>query len=78
MLIERLSARGAGRVMYRVGGRMPLHSTGVGLVLLAHAPVAVQDEVLGGDLTLRPENMAADRRASCGPSWPPCGMTASR
>jgi DNA-binding IclR family transcriptional regulator len=54
VLIERLSARDAGRVMYRVGGRMPLHSTGVGLVLLAHAPAGVQDEVLGGDLALQP------------------------
>src|SRR5580693_3025295 len=51
VLIERLSARDAGPVMYHVGGRMPLHATGVGLVLLAHAPVGVQDEVLGGDLT---------------------------
>jgi DNA-binding IclR family transcriptional regulator len=56
VLVERLSARRAGRVLYRVGGRMPLHSTGVGLVLLAHAPSAVQEEVLDGDLTLRPEN----------------------
>jgi DNA-binding IclR family transcriptional regulator len=46
VLVERLSARGAGRVLYRVGGRMPLHSTGVGLVLLAHAPLSVQEEVL--------------------------------
>ena len=57
VLIERLSARDAGQVMYRVGGRLPLHSTGVGMVLLAHAPVALQDEVLSGDLTLRPENI---------------------
>jgi DNA-binding IclR family transcriptional regulator len=56
VLVERLSARGAGRVMYRVGGRMPLHSTGVGLVLLAHAPLPVQDEVLAGDLGLEPEH----------------------
>jgi len=54
VLVERLSARAAGRVLYRVGGRMPLHSTGVGLVLLAHAPAAVQEEVLAGDLTLDP------------------------
>jgi DNA-binding IclR family transcriptional regulator len=33
---------------------MPMHSTGVGLVLLAHAPVPVQEEVLAGDLTLEP------------------------
>ena len=50
VLVERLSARGAGRVMYRVGGRMPLHSTGVGLVLLAHAPRQLQDEVLAEGL----------------------------
>jgi DNA-binding IclR family transcriptional regulator len=58
VLVERLSARGAGRVMYRVGGRMPLHSTGVGLILLAHAPRSVQDEVLAGDLRLEPEHAA--------------------
>ena len=56
ILVERLSAHGAGQVLYRVGGRMPLHSTGVGLVLLAHAPTPVQDEILAGDLTLEPEH----------------------
>ena len=56
VLVERLSARGAGKVLYRVGGRMPLHATGVGLCLLAHAPAEVQDRVLAGDLTLVPEN----------------------
>ena len=39
-------------MLYRVGGRMPLHATGVGLVLLAHAPPQVQEDVLAGDLTL--------------------------
>ena len=62
VLVERLSARGAGRVMYRVGGRMPLHSTGVGLVLLAYAPAAVQDEVLAGDLRLEPEHSRVPER----------------
>jgi DNA-binding IclR family transcriptional regulator len=62
VLVERLSARGAGQVMYRVGGRLPLHSTGVGLVLLAHAPAALQDEILGQDLTLRPENIVRTAR----------------
>ena len=62
VLVERLSARGAGRVMYRVGGRLPLHSTGVGLVLLAHAPAALQDEVLGQDLALRPEGIVRTAR----------------
>jgi DNA-binding IclR family transcriptional regulator len=62
VLVERLSARGAGRVMYRVGGRLPLHSTGVGMVLLAHAPAALQDQVLSQDLTLRPENVTRSAR----------------
>ncbi len=62
VLVERLSARGAGRVMYRVGGRMPLHSTGVGLVLLAHAPRQVQDEVLAGSLRLEPEHAEVTER----------------
>jgi len=57
ILVERLSARTAARVLYRVGGRMPLHSTGVGLVLLAYAPAAVQDEVLASDLIMQPEGV---------------------
>jgi DNA-binding IclR family transcriptional regulator len=62
VLVDRLSARGAGRVMYRVGGRMPLHSTGVGLVLLAHAPRQVQDEMLASELWLEPEHTQMPER----------------
>jgi DNA-binding IclR family transcriptional regulator len=54
VLVERLSAHQAGRVLYRIGGRMPMHATGVGLILLAHAPVPVQEHVLAGDLTVEP------------------------
>lgn len=46
LLVERLSAHDASPALYRVGGRMPLARTGVGLVLLAHAPVPVQEEML--------------------------------
>ncbi|MFD0019913.1 IclR family transcriptional regulator [Streptomyces sp. NPDC058382] len=46
LLVERLSALDAGPVAYRVGGRLPLTSTGVGLVLLAFAPVPVQDHAI--------------------------------
>jgi DNA-binding IclR family transcriptional regulator len=48
LLIERLSAHDADPVLYRVGGRMPLPSTGVGLVLLAGAPRAVQERIVAG------------------------------
>ncbi|WP_444545768.1 IclR family transcriptional regulator domain-containing protein [Streptomyces netropsis] len=38
VLIERISVLDAPRVMYRVGGRMPLHATAPGLILPAFAP----------------------------------------
>ena len=37
-------------MLTRVGGRFALTATGVGLVLLAHAPVDVQEEVLSGPI----------------------------
>ncbi|MFW3168855.1 IclR family transcriptional regulator [Geodermatophilus sp. CPCC 206100] len=55
VLVERLSAHRAGRVLFRVGGRLPLHATGVGLVLLANAPRDVHEEVLAGELPLPEE-----------------------
>jgi DNA-binding IclR family transcriptional regulator len=48
--VDRISGRGAVNVITRVGGRLPLHATGVGLVLLAHAPAALQERVLAGPL----------------------------
>lgn len=48
--VERLSGRGAVNVITRVGGRLPLHATGVGLVLLAHAAPELQERVLAGPL----------------------------
>jgi DNA-binding IclR family transcriptional regulator len=38
LYLEKLSGHQAVRVISRVGGRLPLHATGVGLVLLAFAP----------------------------------------
>jgi DNA-binding IclR family transcriptional regulator len=48
--LERISGRGAVNVITRVGGRLPLHATGVGLVLLAHASPELQERVLAGPL----------------------------
>jgi DNA-binding IclR family transcriptional regulator len=48
--IERISARGAVGVRSRVGGRWPAHTTGVGLVLLAHADPPVQEAYLATSL----------------------------
>jgi DNA-binding IclR family transcriptional regulator len=33
-----------------IGGRIPLHASSVGLVLLAHAPAGVLEQVIGGGL----------------------------
>src|SRR6516165_435507 len=46
--IERIAGRRAVSVLTRVGGRFPLPASGIGLVLLAHAPEHVQREVLEG------------------------------
>lgn len=46
VFVERLSSHRATPVMNRVGSRGPLHSTGVGRVLLAFAPREVQERVL--------------------------------
>jgi DNA-binding IclR family transcriptional regulator len=48
--VERISGRGAVNVITRVGGRLPLHATGVGLVLLANADPELQEQVLAGPL----------------------------
>ena len=57
MIVERLSAHHAARVLYRVGERVPLHSTAVGLVLLAHADSGLQESVLAQKLTIEPEHV---------------------
>lgn len=57
VLVERLSGHAATKVLYRVGGRLPLHSTGVGLVLLAHAPADVQEDYLARPLVHEPERL---------------------
>ena len=65
LLVERLSAHQAMNVLYRVGGRLPLHSTGVGLVLLAFAETGFQESVLAQPLVHKPENVAGlPRRAA--------------
>ena len=50
VFVERIAGRSAVGVLTRVGGRFALPPTGVGLVLLAHAPLEVQEEVLARPL----------------------------
>jgi DNA-binding IclR family transcriptional regulator len=46
LYLDRVSGSASVPVVSRVGGRLPLHATGVGKVLLAHAPPDVQAFVL--------------------------------
>lgn len=48
--LERISSRNAVHVVSRVGGRLPVHATGVGQVLLAHSPAEFQEQVLATPL----------------------------
>ncbi|WP_017589325.1 IclR family transcriptional regulator [Nocardiopsis ganjiahuensis] len=50
LYLERLSARDAGRNVAEIAGRLPVHATSTGLVLLAHSPPELQERVLGGEL----------------------------
>jgi DNA-binding IclR family transcriptional regulator len=50
VFLERLSGPESVHIVTRPGSRLPVHASGVGLVLLAHAPIEVQDEVLARPL----------------------------
>ncbi|NYV74949.1 IclR family transcriptional regulator [Streptomyces sp. UH6] len=50
LYLERLSARGAVRNITRIAGRLPVHATSAGLVLLAHSPSELQEDVLSRPL----------------------------
>jgi DNA-binding IclR family transcriptional regulator len=50
LYLERISGRDAVSIISRVGGRLAPHATGVGVVLLAHAPADVQEAILAAPL----------------------------
>jgi DNA-binding IclR family transcriptional regulator len=60
--LERLSGAESVHVVTRVGSRLPVHASGVGLVLLAYAPIEVQDEVLGAPLARFTRHTITDPR----------------
>lgn len=62
LFVERLSAPRAVVNYTRVAGRLPLHASSSGLVLLAHATPALHDRVLQGPLrTYTPETISTPR-----------------
>ncbi|MPQ97430.1 helix-turn-helix domain-containing protein [Modestobacter sp. I12A-02628] len=60
LLVERRSSSRAVTVAYQVGERLPLHCTGVGLVLLAHASSELQARVCAGEVGVTPTAPAPD------------------
>jgi DNA-binding IclR family transcriptional regulator len=63
LFVERLSAPGAIINITRVAGRLPLHVSSSGLVLLAHSPAELQEEVLAGPLKSYSANTVSDSAA---------------
>src|SRR3954468_8747669 len=63
LFVERLSAPGAVVNVTRVAGRLPLHASSSGLVLLAHAPADLQEQVLAGPFRTYTDHTVADARS---------------
>ena len=62
LVVERLTARRAVKHHTRVAGRLPVHASSAGLVLLAHAPRETQERVLGAPLARYTERTVTDAR----------------
>ena len=62
LYLERLSTRGGSRNIIRVAGRLPAHACSSGIVLLAHAPADVQEDVLAGPLPRYTQRTPSDPR----------------
>jgi DNA-binding IclR family transcriptional regulator len=60
LYLERLSARGAVRNITKIAGRLPIHATSAGLVLLACSPPEFQEEVLSRPLERYTSRTVAD------------------
>jgi len=57
LYLDRLAGHASVPVVSHVGSRLPLHATGVGKVLLAHAPVSVQQHVLANLTRITPHTV---------------------
>jgi DNA-binding IclR family transcriptional regulator len=59
LYLDRRSGRASVPVVSRVGSRLPMHATGVGKVLLAHAPEDVRARVLANLTRITPYTIAS-------------------
>lgn len=62
VFVERIAGHRSVELKTTVGTRFPLTATGVGMVLLAHAPTEIRDAVLEGPLVKYTENTVVDPR----------------
>lgn len=62
LYIARLSSRSETRDITRTAGRLPVHACSSGLVLLAHAPLDYQDEILSRSLPRFTDQTPTDPR----------------
>jgi DNA-binding IclR family transcriptional regulator len=62
LYLERLSGRASVPVVSSVGARLPMHSTGVGKVLLAYAPEDIQSQALRELVRLTPYTITQPAR----------------
>jgi len=60
LYLERLSARNAVQNITKIAGRLPIHATSAGLVLLAHARAELQEQVLAEPLRRYTPNTVTD------------------
>ncbi len=62
LYVDRLSGHASVPVVSTIGSRLPLHATGVGKVLLAHAPTEVQESVLAALSRITPYTISQPAR----------------
>ncbi|BAU87959.1 iclR family transcriptional regulator [Streptomyces laurentii] len=63
VFVERIAGHRSVEVVTMVGARFPIGSTGMGRVLLAHAPREIQEEVLGSPLRAWTPHTVTDPKA---------------
>lgn len=62
LYVDRLSGHASVPVVSTIGSRLPLHATGVGKVLLAHAPPDVQESVMSSLSRITPYTISQPGR----------------
>ena len=74
LFLERLSGPESGSNVTRVAGRLPLHASSSGLVLLAFGERDLQERILAAPLVTLTRETITDA-APCGASWPRCARS---